>query len=157
MDIAKDPWGHHWSLAGKAGVGYDSADAEDYTSPDVYASECEKIFQRVWLIIGRESEIPHPGDFIKRVIYPTKTEVFVVRGKDGNIRTFHNACAHRGATLVRAEAGKPICLSALITRGRTTPRGSAGRLLAPTSFHNSSAVKFVFHPSTRSYGMVLCS
>lgn len=105
MSRTADPWGQHWSLASDAGIGHDSEDIDAYISPEVFAAECDKIFRRTWLLIGRESELPEPGDFIKRTIHPLKAEVIVVRGKDGQVRAFHNACAHRGAALVRESEG----------------------------------------------------
>lgn len=105
MSRDADPWGKHWSLASDAGIGHASEDIAAYLSPEIYAAECEKIFRRTWLIAGRVSEIPRPGDYIKREIYPLKAEVIVVLGKDDRIRAFHNACAHRGSALVRDCAG----------------------------------------------------
>ena len=106
MSRVADPWAHTWALDRNLDIGSDSADVETYTSPAVYTTECEKIFRRSWLLLGRESEIPTPGDFVKRTIYPLSSEVIIARGKDGEVRAFHNVCLHRGARLVREESGK---------------------------------------------------
>jgi phenylpropionate dioxygenase-like ring-hydroxylating dioxygenase large terminal subunit len=105
MNQTTDPWAKHRTLARDRGLGSAVVDADRYTSADVYAAEREKIFRRVWLLVGRESEVSNPGDFIKREIYPLEVEALIVRGKDGVVRAFHNTCAHRGSALVEASEG----------------------------------------------------
>ena len=36
------------------------------SDPEVYALEMERIFGKVWLLVGHESEIPQSGDFVVR-------------------------------------------------------------------------------------------
>jgi phenylpropionate dioxygenase-like ring-hydroxylating dioxygenase large terminal subunit len=105
MDKQPDPFERHRTLARDVGVGFASVDTERYLSPQAYAAEQEKLFRRTWLLVGRVSEVPNPGDFIKREVPPLKAEAVIVRGKDGVVRAFHNACAHRGSALVRAAEG----------------------------------------------------
>jgi p-cumate 2,3-dioxygenase alpha subunit len=74
------------------------------TSAQVHLDEIERIFGRSWLYVGHESEIPQPGDFVRRPI--TGRPVFMVRGsKSGHINVFHNSCTHRGAMVCRQESG----------------------------------------------------
>jgi phenylpropionate dioxygenase-like ring-hydroxylating dioxygenase large terminal subunit len=105
MNDETDPWARHRTLASDRGVGEAIVDAARYTSPEVYEAEREKIFRRTWLLVARATEVPNPGDFIKRTIYPLKAEAVIVRGKDGVIRAFHNVCAHRGTALVVPSEG----------------------------------------------------
>ncbi len=57
--------------------------------------------------MARVSEIPEPGDFIKKDILTLEAEVVIVRDrKDGVIRAFYNACPHRGVALVRQCSGR---------------------------------------------------
>lgn len=74
-----------------------------YTDPALFAREQERIFKRLWLYVGHESEIPHPGDFARTVLGPE--EVILVRQADGGIALLHNRCAHRGARIVGDAAG----------------------------------------------------
>lgn len=105
MDMQTDPWKQHRTLASAVGIGSAVVDAARYTSPEIYREECENIFRRAWLLVGRESAVPNPGDFVKRRIYPLHTDALIVRGKDGVVRAFHNVCAHRGSELVAASQG----------------------------------------------------
>lgn len=74
-----------------------------FSDPDIYALEVERIFNRSWLYLGHESEIPTPGDYVTRPM--SDDLVIVVRGGDGIIRAFLNSCLHRGTQICRADAG----------------------------------------------------
>ncbi|MBX5468158.1 MAG: Rieske 2Fe-2S domain-containing protein [Firmicutes bacterium] len=73
------------------------------TDPDVWALEQERVFPRTWQFLGHESEVPVPGAFVTR--WMVHDPVLVVRGEDGEIRAFLNACPHRGTLLCTADAG----------------------------------------------------
>lgn len=70
---------------------------------NVYKLEQEKIFMKTWLLLGHESEILNPGDFMTRDI--AGYSVIVSRNQDGTIRAFYNMCTHRGMKLCRADKG----------------------------------------------------
>ncbi|UST82188.1 aromatic ring-hydroxylating oxygenase subunit alpha [Pseudomonas siliginis] len=75
-----------------------------YRSEDVYRQDLEQIWHRDWIFAGHTFEITKPGQYFTLQIgdYP----VAVVRGKDGEVRAFHNACRHRGAKICEADHGK---------------------------------------------------
>ena len=74
------------------------------TSPEVHRAEIERIFAKSWLYVGHESEIPNPGDFVRRPL--AGRPIFMVRGVDsGNVNVFHNSCTHRGALVCRQDSG----------------------------------------------------
>ncbi len=80
---------------------------ELYVHPDVFEQEMEQIFQRCWLFLGHESQIPNPGDFI--VSRMGTEEVIVVRDrKDKQIRAFLNSCRHRGMKVCRYDQGNGL-------------------------------------------------
>jgi len=75
-----------------------------YRDPAVYALEQKRIFRGpVWNFLALEAEIPAAGDF--RVVAVGDTPVIVNRAKDGGIHAMINRCAHRGATVQRAQHG----------------------------------------------------
>ena len=82
-----------------------------YIDPDFHRLDMELIWYRDWLFVGHDCEIAKPGAFFTVQVgdYP----VVVVRGRDGQIRAFHNSCRHRGSR---------VC---------TTERGSSARLVCP--------------------------
>ncbi|WP_028652662.1 aromatic ring-hydroxylating oxygenase subunit alpha [Nocardioides halotolerans] len=74
------------------------------TSEDVFREEIEKIFAHSWLYVGHESEIPEPGDYVRRPV--AGRPIFMVRGaKSGRVNVFHNTCTHRGAVVCRRDKG----------------------------------------------------
>ena len=86
-------------------LGEGPLDTERYYRPEFFKREREKIFKQCWLNVGREDEIPQPGDYFVRELEVCKTSVLVVRGKDGVIRAFHNMCSHRGNPVVWEDRG----------------------------------------------------
>lgn len=74
-----------------------------YRDPAVFQSELAAIWNRVWVYIGHESEIPQPGDFIRREI--GLQPVLMIRGQDGKVRVFYNRCRHRGNLLCNQQRG----------------------------------------------------
>jgi Rieske 2Fe-2S family protein len=73
-----------------------------FTSPEIFATEMERIFGQRWLCMGRATDIPVPGDYVLRQI--GNESVIVLRDQAGDIRAFYNVCRHRGTQLC-AEAG----------------------------------------------------
>lgn len=65
---------------------------------DIYQLELEKIFYGpIWHPVTHESEIPNKGDF--KTTHVGEIPVLSIRGQDGEIRSFYNACTHRGTCL----------------------------------------------------------
>ncbi len=80
-----------------------------YTDPAVFAQEKERIFFRSWQYAGQASDLENAGDFITcRII---DQPIAVVRGRDGELRGFHNVCQHRAHELLSGRGN----LKAVIT------------------------------------------
>ncbi|MEB6592625.1 MULTISPECIES: aromatic ring-hydroxylating dioxygenase subunit alpha [Pseudomonas] len=75
-----------------------------YNDADVYRQDLEQIWHREWIFAGHTFELEKPGQYITLQIgdYP----VAVVRGSDGQVRAFHNACRHRGSKVCTEAKGK---------------------------------------------------
>ena len=65
-----------------------------YHSPDYHERERELLWMRVWQLAGRADELPEAGDWMEYRIFDQS--YVIVRGKDGLVRGFANACRHRG-------------------------------------------------------------
>ena len=93
-------------------IGTGPVSAEPLISQEHFELEREKVFRRTWLNIGRVEEIPNAGDYIARDLTICKASVLIIRGKDGQVRGFHNVCSHRGNKIVWDEKGS--CKGSLV-------------------------------------------
>lgn len=75
-----------------------------YTSQDFYQREVERIFVKTWNFVGREDEIPNPGDYFTLEMFGES--VIFIRNESGQVRAFANTCRHRGTRLLE---GKGNC------------------------------------------------
>ncbi len=82
-----------------------------YTDPEIFAAEMERIFGRVWVLVGHDSQVPALGDWVRARI--GLRDVVMIRGADGTVRVLHNRCPHRGMA---------VCVPA---------KGSGRRLVCP--------------------------
>lgn len=80
--------------------------AAPYYDPAYFELEREAVFKRSWLHIGHICELPERGSFIRREVEIANASLLIVRGKDDEIRAFHNVCTHRGTQLVEEASGK---------------------------------------------------
>jgi phenylpropionate dioxygenase-like ring-hydroxylating dioxygenase large terminal subunit len=64
-----------------------------YYDQAIFDEELQKVWSRVWLYIGHESEIPNRGDYVCRQV--GQQPVLMVRGSDNKLRVFYNRCRHR--------------------------------------------------------------
>ena len=87
-------------------LGTDPVPARYYYDPEWYELERKAVWMRSWLNVGHVCELPEPGSFIRRELEFAKASILIVRGKDGEIRAFHNACTHRGTQLTGEACGK---------------------------------------------------
>ena len=74
-----------------------------YWSDEIYRREIEAIFSKSWRFVGHLTEIAEPGDYLTQDI--CGQSIFVVRGRDGELRGFHNVCRHRAHQLVAGRKG----------------------------------------------------
>lgn len=75
-----------------------------FTDPAVLELERTKIFHESWLYVGHESEIAENGSFVTREV--GGRPIIMVRDRQGAVRVFLNACAHRGNMVCREKSGK---------------------------------------------------
>jgi len=95
-----------------------------YHDPALWQLELERLFDRLWVCVGRADAVPVAGDY--RTQRVGTESVVVVRGDDGQIRAFLNVCRHRGAQVCPAEQGQARTLQC---RYHAWTYGLDGRLL----------------------------
>jgi p-cumate 2,3-dioxygenase alpha subunit len=71
--------------------------------PDVLDRERRLIFDRTWLYVGHESEIPEPHDFRTRNV--GGRPIILTRDAGGAVRVFVNSCPHRGMQIETRSEG----------------------------------------------------
>lgn len=76
-----------------------------YTSREYQQRERELIWMKTWQIVGRADELPEAGDWKEYRIFDQS--FVVVRGSDGKLRGFVNACRHRGNKLCQDKGRSP--------------------------------------------------
>jgi len=90
-------------LGGLIDVDRGMVSREIFVSEAIYGQELERVFARVWLFLGHESQIPRPGDYL--VSSMGEESVIVCRDVAGRIRVFLNSCRHRGMKVCRYDEG----------------------------------------------------
>ncbi|QMU59746.1 MAG: Rieske 2Fe-2S domain-containing protein [Boseongicola sp.] len=70
-----------------------------YTSSEMYEAEKGPIWFSTWAGIGVVADVPEAGD--ARPIDFLGVPLFMLRGRDGEVRVFQNICRHRGMILVK--------------------------------------------------------
>lgn len=74
-----------------------------YADPGIFADEMQRIFERCWIYVGHDSEIPNAGDFKTAAI--GRVPVIVSRSTDGEINVLVNMCRHRGTAVCNQPRG----------------------------------------------------
>jgi phenylpropionate dioxygenase-like ring-hydroxylating dioxygenase large terminal subunit len=79
---------------------------EIFVSDEVYRQEQERIFARAWLLVGHESQVPKPGDFVASSM--GEESVILCRDAGGAVHVFLNSCRHRGMKVCRYDQGNTV-------------------------------------------------
>ena len=74
-----------------------------YTDDAVLDQELATIFAKSWLLVGFESEVPEPGDYVTRRM--GTDPVILTRSESGDLHVLHNSCTHRGTQVCKAAFG----------------------------------------------------
>ena len=71
--------------------------ASRYTSKEFAELEHEYVWPKVWQVACSVDHVAEPGDYFELRV--GRYSVILVRGRDGELRAFQNACQHRGNVL----------------------------------------------------------
>tara|TARA_B100001250_G_scaffold311988_1_gene273960 strand:+ start:1005 stop:2309 length:1305 start_codon:yes stop_codon:yes gene_type:complete len=71
---------------------------DQYTSREFFDREWSSMWTKVWLLMGRSSELGEAGSYQMEEVGP---ESFImIRQNDGSVKAFYNVCQHRGSRLL---------------------------------------------------------
>jgi len=73
--------------------------ARFYTDPGFFELERTALLPKQWLAVAFAHECAEPGDAIPLTVLGLP--VMLVRGAEGTLRAFHNACRHRGTMVLK--------------------------------------------------------
>jgi phenylpropionate dioxygenase-like ring-hydroxylating dioxygenase large terminal subunit len=72
--------------------------SDRYSSPEFLDREKQTVFRNTWMVVARESDVGRAGEGL--AFDELGEALLVLRGSDHRVRTFRNACQHRGTRLV---------------------------------------------------------
>lgn len=88
----------------RTSFGQSTLGRDAFTSTEIFATECERIFHASWLLVGHVSQLDAVGRYF--LFDLDQESVIVLRDEEGGIRAFHNHCRHRGSRLCQAAQGE---------------------------------------------------
>lgn len=74
-----------------------------YRDPEFFELEKRSIFRTSWQLVCHSNDIPDVGDYHRFDLLGES--VITVRGKDRQLRSFHNVCRHRASRLLDGQKG----------------------------------------------------
>lgn len=74
-----------------------------FVDPEIFEMEMARIFERAWIYVCHDSQIPEPGDYLTTTM--GRQPVICVRHGDGKVHVLHNRCGHRGAIVCNRDSG----------------------------------------------------
>ncbi len=75
-----------------------SLEARYYTDPEIFKRELNGTLATTWQFAGHASLVRNNGDYFAFSV--ADQDLFCIRDRDGNLRTFYNVCQHRAHELV---------------------------------------------------------
>jgi choline monooxygenase len=75
-----------------------------YTDPRIFDLEKSTVFSRSWQMVGRSAQVSLAGRYITAEI--AGEPILIVRGNDGALRGFFNACRHHAAAVMTESEGR---------------------------------------------------
>lgn len=97
-----------------------------------YSYEMTNIWEKGWIYVCHESALPDPLTY--RTFEIGDQNIVIVRGSDGALRAFHNACPHRGSILCKERQGKLKSKLVVCPYHQWSFAADSGKLAAITSF-----------------------
>lgn len=74
-----------------------------FSDKAIFEQEMKRVFDRSWLFVGHESQIPNPGDYF--LSQAGREAVVVTRDANRDVHVMLNVCTHRGMPVCRYDQG----------------------------------------------------
>ena len=117
-----------------------------YRSPALYELERRAIFSKQWLLTTHKNRLRKTGDYLRYEV--AGLPFFLIKGRDGTIRGFHNVCRHRAFPVIRPKAEdtgtKNILACYYHGMDELLPQVAPG--YAATNESNMSPIRMVIRP-----------
>lgn len=81
----------------------DKVSRDVYVDPEIFELEMKRIYERSWIYVGHESQVPATGDYTTALV--GRQQVVLVRASDGKVHVLYNRCPHKGAQVVPPGSG----------------------------------------------------
>ena len=107
-------------------VSHQSLPAWTYSNPEFFELERKELFLNSWQLVAHLADIPERGDYFTLDILGES--LVVIRGRDHEVRGFHNVCRHRGTRLLDGPKGN--CAERITCPYHAWSYGLDGRLAA---------------------------
>jgi choline monooxygenase len=69
-----------------------------YSDAEIHQLELDRIFKMEWVSPGMAADIPNVGDYLTYSV--AGQPIYIIRSKDGMVRSYANVCLHRMMTLL---------------------------------------------------------
>ncbi|MEV2221803.1 aromatic ring-hydroxylating dioxygenase subunit alpha [Nocardia vinacea] len=83
----------------------DVVSVRDKLTQEYHDAVLEKVFRPSWFLVGNVNDVPESGSYFVLDVPTFNTSVLVQRGRDGEVRAFHNVCRHRGKKVIPTACG----------------------------------------------------
>jgi len=123
-------------------------DKAAYFSPEIMVREWDRLWTRVWLLVGHLSDIPRPNAFMKVDRGPES--ILVVRGEGDTVRAMYNVCQHRGTRLVVQDFGSATKFTCPFHKWEFSNTGELLKITDRETFREESLCHGLDLPKVRS-------
>ncbi|MGE0667955.1 MAG: aromatic ring-hydroxylating dioxygenase subunit alpha [Sphingomonadales bacterium] len=106
--------------------------ASYYLDPALWKVEVDRIFKRQPLLLAFTGELRQPGRY--KAMKVVGMPVVMIRGRDGTVRAFVNACRHRGARVMEEGTGKCVRMVCPYHAWSYDDRGALVKVADPEKF-----------------------
>lgn len=116
---------------------------DTFRDPELFDLEMEYIFEKTWIFVAHDSQIPELNDFITTQV--GRQPVIMQRGDDGQVRAFLNHCTHRGPKLCSTQRGNAVRHQCLYHGWMFDSKGNCLQVTDEASGGYSEAFKAMSH------------